>query len=255
MTQLTSNIMKVGAHLDDTKALVNVWNSELSAADNVGRIVDDNLLGLPSRSRANDVMVRALRPRFVAPEAGIIEALTALNGASDAFRDACYYELTRVDAFVATFVEEQLNAWWDEGRVAVESSDARDWIDKLAADGRVPNWSTNIRARVARGMMAALRDLGRLTGAKHSPKKEIARPGISTGGFGYTAFRLHQQGESSRAILGSSVWRRWLLDENRVDEMMHRLGSLGVVFYSVAGSTLRIDWRVNSLAEVACAAV
>ena len=40
----------------------------------------------------------------------------------------------------------------------------------------------------------------------------------------------------------------------RVDEMLHRLVSLGVVYYSVAGSTLRIDWRANSLLEVARAA-
>jgi hypothetical protein len=246
--------MKVGAHVDDTKVLTNVWDPGASAEDNVDRIVENNLLGLPSHSRANDVMVRALRPRFIAPQAGIVEALEALSQRADPFRDACYYELTRVDALVAAFAEEQLNVWWDEGRVAVETSDAREWIDKLAADGRIPDWSTNIRDRVARGMMAALRDLGRLTGVRSSSKKEIARPGISTGGFGYTAYRLHQQGESSRGILCSAVWRRWLLDGKRVDEMMNRLSSLGIVFYSVAGSTLRIDWRVDSLVEVARAA-
>jgi hypothetical protein len=254
MTPLTSNVMKVGAHLDDTKTLVMVWDPDASSADNVNRIVENNLLGLPSRSRANDVMVRALRPRFVAPEDGIVEALAALANNAEAFQDACYYELTRVDALVAAFAEEQLNEWWDDGRVAIDTSDAREWIDKLAADGRIPDWSANIRERVARGMMAAMRDLGRLTGVRGSSKKEIARPGISTGGFGYTAYRLHQQGESSRGILSSDVWRRWLLDEKRVDEMMNRLASLGVIFYSVAGSTLRIDWRVDSLVEVVRAA-
>lgn len=254
MGHLTSNIMKVGAHLDDTKVLVELWEEDRDAEENVNRIVDENLLGLPSQSRANDVMVRALRPRFIAPDAEIVGALAALAKRADAFRDACYYELTRVDALVAAFVEEQLVEWWDEGRVAITTSDAREWIDKLAADGRIPDWSPNIRDRVARGMMAALRDLGRLTGVKNSFKKELARPGITVGGFGYTAYRLHQQGESSRGILRSSVWKRWLLDNSRVDEMMHRLASLGVVFYSVAGSTLRIDWRVDSLAEVTRAA-
>ncbi len=56
-------------------------------------------------------------------------------------------------------------------------------------------------------------------------------------------------------MLVSPVWRRWLLDKSRVDELMHRLASLGILFYSVAGSTLRIDWRIDSLAEVARAAV
>jgi hypothetical protein len=254
MTQLSSNIMKVGAHLDDTKVLVDVWDLAATDDDNVRRIVDGNLLALPSQSRAHDVMVRALRPRFVAPDQGIIGALAALKPQPEAFRDACYYELTRIDALVACFVEEQLTEWWRDGRISIETADAREWVDKLAADSRVPVWSPNIRDRVARGMLAALRDLGRLTGTRSSFKKEIARPGVSIGGFAYVAYRLHQQGDSSRAILASPVWRRWLLDQRRVDELMHRLAATGVVFYSVAGSSLRIDWRLDSLAEVARAA-
>ncbi len=195
-------------------------------------------------------MVRALRPRFIAPGGDIIEALAVLAHSAEPFRDACYYELTRIDALVACFIEEQLSEWWEEGRLAISTSDARAWVDKLAADERVPDWSPNIRDRVARGMMAALRDFGRLTGARQSSNKEIARPGISIAGFAYVAFRLHQQGLSSRAILSSEVWRRWLLDESRVDELMHRLAGMGVVYYAVAGSSLRIDWRFDSLPEV-----
>lgn len=254
MSMFTSNIMKVGAHLDDTKVLVDVWDAAATDEDNVRRIVDGNLLGLPSQSRANDVMVRALRPRFVEPDGGIIAALASLKSRPDAFRDACYYELTHVDGLVACFVEGQLNEWWRDGRISIETADAREWVDKLAADGRISDWSPNIRDRVARGMLAALRDLGRLTGTRSSSKKEIVRPGISTGGFAYTAYRLFQQGDSGRAILASPVWRRWLLDESIVDELMHRLASTGVVFYAVAGSSLRIDWRVESLSEVARAA-
>ena len=251
MTRFVSNIMKVGALLDDTRVLIRVWDETLPDEVNVARIVDENLLALPTHSRARDVMGRALRPRFIEPGVGMVPALRTLSGHAEVFRDACYYELTRVDALVSAFVVEQITAWWEEGRVAVSTSDARDWIEKLASDERVPDWSVNIRDRVARGMMAALRDLGRLKGTRYSPKKEIVRPGISVGGFAYVAFRLHQQGESSRAILTSPVWRGWLLDGDRVDEMMHRVASIGVAFYSVVGSTLRVDWRVDSLAEVA----
>ena len=251
MDKFNSNIMKVGAHLDDTRALVDIWDPSFGSESNVQRIIDENLLGLPSQSRGNDVMVRALRPRFIEPEAGIIEALAVLTRHADAFRDACFYELTRDDDLVATFCREQLAEWWTEGRLAITTSDTQTWIDKLVADNRVPDWSPNIRERVARGMMAAVRDCGRLSGNRSSPKKEIVRPGISIGGFGYVAYRLHQQGNSSRGILSSNCWGCWLLDENRVDEMMNRLAATGAIYYAVAGSSLRIDWRVDSLEEVA----
>ena len=251
MGEFNSNIMKVGAHLDDTRALVAVWDPTVDNETNVHRIIDENLLGLPSQSRGKDVMVRALRPRFIEPDAGIVESLAVLIRHADAFRDACFYELIRDDDLVAAFCREQLAEWWAEGRLAISTTDARDWIDKLAADERVPEWSPNIRDRVARGMMAAVRDCGRLAGTRSSSNKEIVRPGISIGGFGYVAYRLHQQGESSRGILSSEYWGCWLLDESRVDEMMHRLAATGALFYSVAGSSLRIDWRVDSLEEVA----
>lgn len=247
--------MKVGAHLDDTRAFVDAWDPTLDTDDNVARIVDENLLALPSRSRAHDVMTRALRPRFIVPDAGILDALTVLNSNTDAFRDACYFELTRTDALIATFVREQVAESWDEGRTTIDASDARRWIDEVAAEGRVLDWSPNIRDRVARSLLATLRDLGRLTGARSSPRKEIAQPGITDGGFAYAAFRLHQECQSSRAILTSPVWRLWLLDEPRVEEMMHRIVGLGIVYYSVAGSSMRIDWRFDTLAEVVRAAV
>lgn len=254
MTAFVSNIMKVGAHLDDTQVLVDVWNPQKCTEDNVISILDDNLLALPSRSRAHDVMTRALRPRFIDPGDDVLRALAELRRSPDAFRDACYYELTRVDALVAAFVTERLALWWDEGRIAIETSDAREWIDGLVDEGGVPQWSENIRDRVARGMLAALRDLGRLDGTRSSHKKEIVRPGVTVGGFAYVAFRLHQQGESGRATLKSDVWRRWLIDSRRVDEMFDRLAGIGVLYYSAAGSTVRIDWRLESLPEVCRAA-
>lgn len=254
MADFVSNIMKVGSHLNDTQVLIDVWDLEVSQEQNFKRIVDANLLALPSQSRANDVMVRALRPRFIEPSPEIIPALAVLRSNPAAFRDACFYELTRVDALVSAFVVEQLSTWWDEGRFGIETADARDWIDKLVVEERAPEWSENIRDRVSRGMLAALRDLGRLEGVRSSHKKEIARPGISAAGFAYAAYRLHLDGNSGRATLQSSVWRRWLLDSSRVEEMLHHLASQGVIYYSSVGSTVRIDWRVDSLAEVCRAA-
>ena len=254
MSILTSNVMKVGAHLDDTRAFVEAWDPALDANANVERIVDENLLGLPSRSRAHDVMTRALRPRFIVPDAGILDALAVLAPNADAFRDACYFELTRIDALIATFVREQLAEWWDEGTTTMDTSDVRRWIDKVAADGRVPDWSPNIRDRVARGLLATLRDLGRLTGARSSPRKEIAGRASPTAASPTQPSGSTRKASPAAAILTSPVWRRWLLDERRVDEMMHRIAGLGIVYYSVAGSTRRIDWRLDTLAEVVRAA-
>lgn len=254
MSTLSSNIVKGGALIEDTARFVEVWDESLGGEELLNRVVHDNVLGLPTQSRASAVATYVLRPRFVTPGPDVPVALRAILTDRAAFADACYYEATRADALLGRFAEEAIFDWHESGQLVVDVDLVEWWLDGLAAAGVVAAWSSSLKRRVAQGLVATLRDFGRLEGATKSPRKEIARPGISTGGFGYTAYRLHQQGESGRGILRSAVWRRWLLDEKRVDEMMNRLASLGVVFYSVAGSTLRIDWRVDSLVEVARAA-
>lgn len=251
MTAMSSNISKRGALLDDTRQFVSLWNDDLSSAANLSLFNEQNLLGLPSQSRAADVTMYALRPRFVDPGEDVVRALRILRDNPAAFSDACYYEASRADQLLAAFAEGPLACWYDEGRLGLNADLAEHWLAELETADKVPAWSPSLKRRVAQGLLATLRDFGRLEGATRSPNKDIAGPGISDGGFAYVAYRLHQCGESSRGLLTTPVWKRWLLDGPRVDQHMHRLAAQGLVYYDRAGSSLRIDWRVESLVEVA----
>ncbi len=251
---LSSNIVKGGALIDDTARFVLAWDRSLTPGQNLDRVVKENLLGLPSRSRASDITCYALGPRFARPGSEVVWALRTLLQNRPAFVDACYYEATRADALLAIFAQNAMMGWYVEGRRQIDVGTVRDWLSDMTVADIIPIWSDSLTQRVAQGLIATLRDFGRLIGAQRSHRKEIAQPGISMESFAYVAYRLHQQGESSRAILSSEVWTRWLLNMDRVDELMHRLASLGIVYYSVAGSVLRIDWRVESLQEIADAA-
>ena len=247
---MNSNISKRGALLDDTRRFVSLWDDDLSSAANLSLFNEQNLLGLPTRSRAADVTMYALRPRFIDPGADVVRALRLLGESPAAFCDACYYEASRADRLLAAFAEGPLARWYQEGRLRVNVDLTEQWLNELE---KAPAWSPSLKRRVAQGLLATLRDFGRLEGVAKSPNKEIAGPGISDGGFAYVAYRLHQSGESSRGLLNTAVWRRWLLDGPRIDQHMHRLAAHGLVYYDRAGSSLRIDWRVESLVEVACA--
>lgn len=251
MTEINSNISKRGALLDDTRQFVSLWDDDLSSAANLSLFNEENLLGLPSQSRASDVTMYALRPRFVDPGEEVVRALRLLRDNPAAFSDACYYEASRADQLLAAFAEGPLACWYHEGRLRVNADLAEQWLDELERAEKAPAWSPSLKRRVAQGLLATLRDFGRLDGASKSPNKEIGSPGISDGGFAYVAYRLHQSGDSSRGILNTPVWQRWLLDRPRIDQHMHRLAAHGLVYYDRAGSSLRIDWRVESLVEVA----
>ena len=250
MTRLSSNIVKAGALIDDTLRFVEVWDPGLSPEANLERVVDSNLLGLPSQKRIYDTLTYALRPRYVDPGPVVIPGLTVLSGNGAAFRDACYFETTRVDQLLARFAEGPLFEWHEQGRLAISAEDVVDWIGKQAANGELPDWSDSLTRRVGQGLLSTLRDFGMLAGATRSQRKDINPRPLSIPGFAYVAFRLHQEGMSSRALLTSKVWRRWLLDESQVLGMLHRAHGTGALAFESAGTAIRIDWSSESLVEV-----
>lgn len=248
---LTSNIQKGGALLDDCRRVVEAWDPSISSEENLQRIAKENLLGKASRSRTDDVIRRIIGPRFVQPGRHVIPALRGLLGEPRSFVEACYYETARDDTLLAAFAQEPLWHLWQTGRVGVSIADVTDWLSSLTVSGQLPMWSDSVRTKTARGLLAALRDFGVLRGAS---RKEIVAPSMTPRGFAYVAWREHEQGASSRALATSRVWRRWLLEPDRVLDLFGQAARLGVLQFSSAGSAVRIDWIASSLGEVTGAA-
>lgn len=248
---LTSNIQKGGALLDDCRRVVEAWDDDRGPQENLARIADENLLAKTSRARTQDVLLRIIRPRLVTPGAHVIPALKGLAPEPRAFTEACYYEAARDDPLLSVFAEGPLWSWWQAGRIGVSVDDVTSWLFVLAEEGRIPAWSESVTTKTARGLLAALRDFGVLRGAT---RKEIAPPTMSPRGFAYVAWREHEQGASSRALATSPVWRQWLLESDRVTDLFGQAARLGVLRFSSAGSAVRVDWLVGSLAEVTGAA-
>lgn len=247
----TVNIQKGGALLPDARRLVEVWDCTESAEENLHRISGDNLLGKATRSRLDDVLIRCLTPRFVAPGPHVIAALKGLLTDHRAFTEAAYYETSRYEGLLGAFAEEPCFDWYECGRSRVSIDDATAWLAEQAAAGRFPEWSPIVRTKVGRGLLAALRDFQILDG---TAAKRFASPRLSLTGFAYVAFRLHEQGASATNIASSQVWRRWLLDPSRVDDLLHQATTAGVLTYGTAGTAVRIDWHVGSVEEAIHAA-
>jgi hypothetical protein len=226
---------------------VDVWDLSENTIWNLHRIAEENLLAKTSRARAKAVLQRVLRPRIVEPGPQVIAALKELHKSPRGFIEAYYYEATRDDELLAACAEGPLYAWWEAGRVSIDVNEVSAWLGKLAANGETPSWADSTRIEVARHLLAALRDFGILTGAV---RKEFSRSSLSVAGFSYVAFRLHESGASSRTLLMSPVWRRWLLNQDRIIELFHEAARNGVLRFSSAGSAVRVDWLQESLPEV-----
>ena len=244
--QYTVNIQKGGALLPDVRRLVELWQPDLSSDANLKRVADANLLGKATRRRLDDVLLRILAPRVVAPGPQVMISLRAMSDDERPFLEAVYYETSRDEAVLAAFAEGPCFDWYHAGRARVAVDDATAWLAEQATAGVLPTWSPIVRTKVGRGILAALRDFGVLEG---SSVKSFASPQLSTRGFTYVAFRLHEQGSSSTDLIGNAVWRRWLLGKDRVEDLFHQASRAGVLTFASAGSAVRVDWHVDSLED------
>jgi hypothetical protein len=247
----TVNIQKGGAMLDDTRRVIDVWDDEVDPATNMHRIGEENLLGKASRKRANDVLLRIIGPRYVNPGPEVSPALRSLRDDPKAFREACFYETAQDEELLAAFAQGPVFDWYSNGRIGVTVEEAKQWLESLTRAGQLPAWTDTVRTKVARGLLAALRDFGVLRG---SVRKEFNPPGMTAKGFAYVAYRECQRGISARALVESTIWRRWLLDSRWVNDLLTQVDRLGLLHYDRAGSAVRIDWRAGNLAEVVRAA-
>lgn len=251
VNRYTGNIQKGGALLEDSLRLVEGWDLDSSTEDNIARIVDQNLLGKSTRRRSEDLLRRSLGPRLIAPGREVLLGLRDLLTDQVAFTEALYYETSRDETLLAAFAEGPLFEWYHAGRAGVTIDDTTAWIAELSATGAMLQTTQTVRTKVARGLLAALRDFGVLDGAM---KKRIAHPHLSLRGFVYVAFRLHSQGASSTALVASPVWRRWLLDRDRVEDLFYQAARVGVLDFGIAGSAVRVDWHSSTIQEATSAA-
>lgn len=239
---LTARIIKGGALLEDSRRFLEAWDPSLDADTNLARIIGDNLMVKPSLSRAEDV-VAVLRRRLLAGGPVVLEALRALSASARPFRDACLYEAARDDELLALFMGGTLFRWRQEAHRHVDADLVSDWLSTL-----VPGWNARTRKRVAEGLLATARDFGHLDGVVH---KRIVAPGLSLPGFAYVAIRERATSGSSRALLDSPVWRRYLLDDDDVRALFHQADRHKILRFSEAGTMVRVDWLLDDLREVA----
>ena len=146
MTEFTTRIIKGGALLAETRRLLEVWDDVSPVESNLDRIRTLNLLGLPSRARAEDTL-QILRQRFIDPDTPLLQSLRFLSRDSSAFREACYYEATRNDDLLAFAAENVLYDWWELGRNSVSTEQLERALVDTTPDPKLKAWRDSTRRR------------------------------------------------------------------------------------------------------------
>lgn len=214
-------------------------------------VVAENLLGKHTRARAADVLRYLFLPRFVHGRPlhawRIVRELEDRNLPVEIARPVYYWITARTERLLYDFVCIEL---WNRSKSHVQhvtTDDVCRWIaSQLARCGK--NWSPSVTARVARGVLAALRDFGLLEGAS---KKRIAPVYLPVESFAYLAFALHREGVSGPQLVQHRDWQLFLLSRLVVEQMFLEADRGGLLRFQAAGKIVRIDFPAATFGEMA----
>ncbi|HXH08854.1 MAG TPA: BrxA family protein [Alphaproteobacteria bacterium] len=245
-----SRLQKGGALLEDMRLLVRNWQATGPNGQS-DTVVAENLLGKQTRARTIDTLRRAFLPRFVngrPPHAWrIVRELEDHHLPVEVVRPLYYWITARTERLLYDFVSTELLNHNRSHVQRITTDDVCRWITlRLAACGK--NWSPSVTARVARGLLAALRDFGLLEGAS---KKCIAPVYLPIESFAYIAFALHQEGVSGPQLVQHRDWQLFLLSPPVVEQMFLEADRSGLLRFQTAGNIVRIDFPAASFGEMA----
>jgi hypothetical protein len=246
----TSRIIKASALIADTKVLLSEWDLEQSVEANLERARRQNIFGKASRKRIRDILTIFRQRYFDMPDVGAaLVTLTQESAPSQWIDPLLYFFSAQNDRTLRDIVLDVLYPRHKRGTqevpVEVVIHAIRNWI----AEGKTTTaWSDSTVRRVARGIMATLRDFGVLEGQSH---KRLSPAYVPTQAFALIAHWLLDHEGAGNLVLNSEEWRLFFLDVSAVERFFIEAHQLHLLEYYAAGSVIRIEFPAESLKEYA----
>ncbi len=239
----TSRLQKGGALLPEMRTLVRLWREGADIETITSEVEQNNLLGKASRTRVRDVLKRTFLPRYVQgqpPNAWrYLRPFEDAGAPPDVVRPLYYFYAARSEPLMADFVRGFLHDRYHAGLTDVTVIHAIRFIEDAEADGRIPApWSESVKIKVARGLLAALRDFGVLSGKVN---KRITPPYLPPVAFAHVAFWLAHEHPGERALQHPD-WRLYLMLPEQVERAFIAANQAGLLHYDAAGTIVRIEF-------------
>lgn len=243
----SSKIIKAGALLTDSRTFLRRYDPKLSANENLRRALRGNIFGKASRSRVQDILP-IFRQRFL-DRPKLTKALRELAEAEvppETVDRILYYHAAKADALLHKFASDFVYKKKQAGEAVLLPDDARRYVVGLARSEKL-SWTPYTALRIARGLLAALRDFRILNGAV---RKRIAPVYLPLEAFLYVAFALHIENWSGEQLIHHDDWRLFLLTRGEVEALFLEAHRRKWLDYQVAGRLVRMEIRITSPEEL-----
>jgi hypothetical protein len=195
-----------------------------------------------TQARASDTYVRAFLPRMIegSPKDAwkLCAELENCLPTMDVVIPFYYWITARAEPILYRFATEELYSLARAGATGIGTNELTNWIRKTCQqEGKA--WSDVVIIKVARAMLAALRDFGVLSGAS---RKTIAAAHLSLEAFTMIAFCLRNLLSDHRDLKTHPDWRLFLLSPDNVERLLLEAHQHGWLNYQAAGAVTRIEF-------------
>ena len=244
----TTKIFKAGALIPDTLELLLNWDEEMPVAANLARLRERNVFNKSTRTRVKNIL-RIFRQRYLFDESvGKSLAVLAKNNLPpDALKPIFYLFTACADDLLRDTVLIFLSSRRSSGRMHIDFGRPETRATGMDRQGRIKdNWSDSTLAKVARGLLATLRDFGVLQGAAN---KSIAPIYLPVEAFAYIAFYLKTIDYSGELLVKNPLWGLFFLTPSEVERFLVQADQMQLLNYQAAGSVVRIDFPADTIED------
>jgi hypothetical protein len=228
------------------RQLVRTW-SDAPVAEQRDNGVRGNILNKGTRTRLADVYRRAFLPRFVEGPISnawkIVRPLEDVAAPIHIIRPVYYWVSAKAEPLLGDFCREFILPRQAMVQSGIGTAEVLHWLEEKGCP-----WSEAVATKVARGLLAALRDFGILEGRA---QKRLVGYTLPVRAFAYLAFCQWLQGVASRSIIEHEDWQLHLLTPGDVEHLFLVAHQERLLAYHAAGSTVSISFPTESLEEYA----
>ncbi len=235
-----------GAMIEDTYAVFQDWNFELSREENLRIVRDSNTIGATSAGWLRDVY-KVLHRRF--DPNGVDRPLVDLakgRCSYDMWKPILLWHMTRDEFLVRDFLIEWLFPQYEEGTLRVRTEELTPYLRALHQRKLVQEpWSQSTIDRVASGLLRMTTDFGLMSGKLHREFESYHLPEES---FLYLLHAMTAQQPNAREVIHSKDWRMYLMHPDDVERELFRLHQFRKLHYEAAGSISQLTLPCESAA-------
>jgi len=240
-----------GSLIDETYAVFQGWDFDLSRTENLRRVREENTIGATSTHWARDVS-KVLSRRF--DPAGRDRALVDLAKAHcdrEVWKPLLLWHMTRDEFLLRDFLVHWLYKQFRDGAFRLHTSDVLVYLKSLSKKKGIAwsgKWTEATSSRVASGLLRTATDFGLLKGTQ---TKEFASYHLPEQSLLYLLHAMADAEPNARRIVDAEDWRMYLMDPSDVERELLRLHQYRKVHYEMAGSLAQLKLPCGSSADYA----